>query len=363
MNPTFKAPGVKRFLVFSCAPLFVAACSPHSDQNAAPASDAAAASAPAADFASAPAAAAQAVTSGPSVAAAASDAQASATAEASDAGAAPITENHAALAPAASDVGASAAAAAPAFELRPHLPGHDLQADIVSPALPAPPPAAHGPGPLAGGAAPPALATSDARAADTQPASSATIPSGFASVDKAISDMISGNLVFNVPTPIDVDDSCPCRIDAILSPNVGVATLRAQIAASNPDATDFQSASIKMSDRMTARLSADPDDFTVDPKGDQEQAVGLQSPAKWSWLVTPNNWGRHTLHLVIFANVDIQGQSAPVGVVTFDKPLEVTVTPVGRIKRFITAHGEWAWGALVVPFAVWLWKQRRVLGL
>ncbi|SUY26976.1 Uncharacterised protein [Burkholderia oklahomensis] len=192
-----------------------------------------------------------------------------------------------------------------------------------------------------------------------QPLFASSPPSEFASVDEARAKMLNGNVVFNVPTPVDVDDSCPCRIDVVLSPTRGLRDLQKLIVEHNPDAGNFENAQIQVSDRMSAQLTADPDDFAVDPKGDQEQAVGTVSPVMWSWTITPNHWGRHTLQLVLKALVTVDGQPTPIVLTTLDKSIQVTVTPFGRVKRFFAANWQWIWTTLLAPLALWLWKYRR----
>ncbi|MDN7673373.1 ornithine cyclodeaminase [Burkholderia oklahomensis] len=192
-----------------------------------------------------------------------------------------------------------------------------------------------------------------------QPLSAASPPSEFASVDEARAKMLNGNVVFNVPTPVDVDNSCPCRIDVVLSPTRGLRDLQKLIVERNPDAGNFEHAQIQISDRMTAQLTADPDDFVVDPKGDQEQAVGTVSPVIWSWTITPNHWGRHTLQLVLKALVTMDGQPTPIVLTTLDKSIQVTVTPFGRVKRFFAGNWQWIWTTLLAPLALGLWKYRR----
>jgi hypothetical protein len=182
-------------------------------------------------------------------------------------------------------------------------------------------------------------------------------PSTFASVNEARASMISGHLVFNVPTPVDIDETCPCRIDAVLGAAQSVLDLQKLITLDNPQATNLQSAQVQMSNQMIARLTADPDDFTIDPRGDQEQAVSSQMPTTWSWMVTPNRWGRHTLQLVIEAVVTVEGHSEPVLLTTLDKPIQVTVTPWGRIRRFAADNWKWAWTAIFVPIAGWIWSR------
>ncbi|AJY38313.1 hypothetical protein BW21_5716 [Burkholderia humptydooensis] len=109
--------------------------------------------------------------------------------------------------------------------------------------------------------------------------------------------------------------------------------MQQQIAENNPSAGNFQHARIKISDRMIARLSADPDDFSIDPAGVQEQAVGMAAPVVWSWRITLNHWGRHRLRLVLEALVTVDGGAVPARLTTLDKPMLVTVTPLGRVRR------------------------------
>lgn len=137
-------------------------------------------------------------------------------------------------------------------------------------------------------------------------------------------------------------------------------TLENSIKADNPVAKNFQTANIRISPRMTASLTANPDDFDVSPKGDQEQDVGLGEAARWTWTIVPKTWGPHVLTLTLKANVLINGKAEPVSLKTFTRPLLVAVTPFGRVTHFVKDHLEFAWGSLLVPFAgflTWLWKR------
>jgi hypothetical protein len=184
----------------------------------------------------------------------------------------------------------------------------------------------------------------------------------FASVDEARKQLPLGPVVFNVPTPVDIDDDCPCRIDAIVSAiDEDPKKLESAIKSENPAAKNFQSAKIRVSPRMVASLSASPDDFDVNPKGDQEQDVGFGEPANWTWTIVPKTWGPHVLMLTMKANVMINGKAEAVSLKTFSKPILVAVTPFGRAKHLADNHIEFVWGSFLLPFLGflgWLWKKK-----
>jgi hypothetical protein len=309
---------MKKCLLWAACLLAIAlaACSKGSDEAAAPASDAAAASAPLE---------------------AASDAGAAASNAA-------LAASDFATAVASAEVKASSGTVA----LSPELASRTYVGTGSTPVVTVPASAAD--------AAASSTSTTGASAGAPAPSPSPP-PSTFASVNEARASMISGHLVFNVPTPVDIDETCPCRIDAVLGAAQSVLDLQKLITLDNPQATNLQSAQVQMSNQMIARLTADPDDFTIDPRGDQEQAVSSQMPTTWSWTVTPNRWGRHTLQLVIEAVVTVEGHSEPVLLTTLDKPIQVTVTPWGRIRRFAADNWKWAWTAIFVPIAGWIWSR------
>jgi hypothetical protein len=84
---------------------------------------------------------------------------------------------------------------------------------------------------------------------------------------------------------------------------------------------------------------------------------------EWRWDVTPKDWGRHTLTLLITASVELHGETASHDMKLKEKTIHVNVDRVYVAKRFF---GDW--GAKLIPpagifgllggFVTW-WRKRR----
>ncbi|MBC8724347.1 PASTA domain-containing protein [Paraburkholderia sp. 31.1] len=185
----------------------------------------------------------------------------------------------------------------------------------------------------------------------------------FASVDRALDSMPLATAVFNVPTDIDVDEDCPCRIDFVLDARQSADAIAALIKRHNPAAANFQHDRVRIYYNMEASLTAQPDDFSIDPGPEKpyRQAVSETKPTTWTWYVTPKRWGVHRMRLALYARIPIEGKPTPVLVQTFDKNITVTVTPWSLVRRFVLENWKWLWVTLLIPLGQLVWKNRRRL--
>ncbi|MCC8400490.1 PASTA domain-containing protein [Paraburkholderia sp. MMS20-SJTN17] len=185
----------------------------------------------------------------------------------------------------------------------------------------------------------------------------------FGSVDRALDSMPLATAVFNVPTDIDVDEDCPCRIDFVLDARDSADAITALIKRLNPAAANFQHDRVRIYPEMEASLTAQPDDFSIDPGPEKpyRQAVSDTKPTTWTWYVTPKRWGVHRMRLALYARIPIEGKQMPVLVQTFDKNIIVTVTPWSLVRRFVLENWKWLSVTLLIPLGQFLWKNRRRL--
>jgi len=185
-----------------------------------------------------------------------------------------------------------------------------------------------------------------------EPAPSASnIP---AAVDKALRAMASANIAFNVPASLNLDEGS--QVQLILSLTNTIAELKDAIAA----AGEKQGASIKVSNRMEASLTGYHFQITeITPK---IQAVSSELPTHWRWEIHPKKTGLHNLHLTLTAHLEVDGQDTPRVITTFDKKIEVTVTPGQQFSRFFSNNWQWLWAAVLVPLLTWYWQRKNVKG-
>jgi hypothetical protein len=169
------------------------------------------------------------------------------------------------------------------------------------------------------------------------------------SVDQLLNEMDLGSIAFNAPTEINIDDTP--QIQLILSLTDTAEQLKQSITA----AGDKLGAKIKVSNRMEARLTGY--QFQITKVTPEVQAVSRNEQTEWKWEIEPKEAGRHNLYLTINALLEIDGQSTPRSIKTFDKQIEVHVTTTQWAKRFFEKNWQWLWTALLVPVVVWLWKR------
>ena len=170
-------------------------------------------------------------------------------------------------------------------------------------------------------------------------------------VDRLLNKMEFGAIAFNAPKNINIDDAP--QIQLILSLANTVEELRNSIAEEG----EKIGASIKVSDRMEARLSGYM--FQITAITPEIQAISRLQKTEWKWEVHPKKEGKHRLHLTLTALLEIDGRSSPRTIRTFDKIIEVDVTATQKISIFFENNWKWLWAAILVPVAGWLWKRRK----
>lgn len=170
-------------------------------------------------------------------------------------------------------------------------------------------------------------------------------------VDRLLNEMEFGTIAFNAPTNINIDDSP--QIQLILS----LAETVEQLKQSITEEGEKVGATIKVSDRMEARLSGYMFQITAITR--EIQAVTNYQQTEWKWEVHPKEEGKHSLHLTLTALLEIDGRSTPRAIRTFDKIIEVNVTVTQKIKLFFKNNWQWLWAAILIPVAGWLWKRKK----
>jgi hypothetical protein len=77
------------------------------------------------------------------------------------------------------------------------------------------------------------------------------------------------------------------------------------------------------------------------------------------WDVEALEPGTQSLHLRLYAIFIINGDHVPGEVRTFDQEIKIEVSFISRVGELFKTYWNWVWGAMVIPFAGWLWKRRR----
>jgi hypothetical protein len=204
-------------------------------------------------------------------------------------------------------------------------------------------------GVTSGGAAPSAPVT--AQPADT----------GLSDVDKALGQMVEGNVAFATP------DHATLGKSQIIEAKLSVAKTPSALMAEITAAGTKQVAALRVSDRMSATLNGG-DAFDVSPAGPQTQLISEVETTSWTWTVTPKLAGAQFLVLTFDALITVDGKEGARTVNTLRKEIDVEIgwpDTVGGwfdYAKSLVADASWLWGTILVPvaaFAVHRWRRKK----
>ena len=170
-------------------------------------------------------------------------------------------------------------------------------------------------------------------------------------IDKALNEMETANIVFNVPTKINIDDSP--EIQLILSLSETIEEVKKSLLAEG----EKVGANIRVSQIMEADLSGQM--FDIDEITPKRQAISQLERTEWKWEIMPKEKGDLKLHLTLTAIIEVDGEKTQRTIKTFDKLVEVKVLPKQQIISFVKGNWEWLWAAILVPLAGWFWKKKK----
>lgn len=212
-------------------------------------------------------------------------------------------------------------------------------------------------GPVEAAPDPPATAAPEppATAAPDPPATTASGPPSddtLENVDQILARLEFGTIVFNVPATINLQETA--IIQLVLGLQTSAAELRRMIEASG----ETEAARIRVSNRMEARLSGA--NFAITAVNPEVQAVTRAAVTEWKWEIKPISTGRQRLHLTLSALVNVDGESTPRVIRTFDKKIAVEVTWAQRAGSFIEKNWQWLWAVVLLPVAGWVWRKVHV---
>jgi hypothetical protein len=203
---------------------------------------------------------------------------------------------------------------------------------------------------------PPAAAPAAVDAAldeiERHPPAAGPAPSEFDRTDAALGAARQGQVAFNLPERIGVNQTASVQLR--LSLQAAVAELKARIDAAAPGPRD--GAQVLVMPRMEAKLSGDPAQVRIVAIAPEVQAVSSRLDTSWTWDVTALTPGRHPLHLSL--NAVLEGGDRR-GVQTFDRIIEVDAGLGYWVSGFFQKNWQWLWSAILIPLAGWGWKKWR----
>jgi hypothetical protein len=174
---------------------------------------------------------------------------------------------------------------------------------------------------------------------------------GLAVVDQLLERLDVGNIVFNAPREMAVDE--PTDIQLVLGIEKALEELRRQVTAQG-EKTEAQ---IRVSDRMEARLSGS--NFSITALTPEIQAISRSESTQWRWEVIPKKTGKHVLHLTLDVLLDIDGGVSARNLRTFDEEIEVQVSWPKVAAEFLRDNWQWLWAAVLVPLGPWAWNKLK----
>jgi len=183
------------------------------------------------------------------------------------------------------------------------------------------------------------------------PGPAAPESTAFEAVDRILAEMEWGNIAFNVPTSLNLQDTA--TIQLILSLRKPIDELKQIIEAQG----EREGAQIRVYNDMEARLSGP--DFQITAVTPEKQGISGSEVTKWEWAVKPTKTGRHDLHLTLSAVFTVEGISTSRVIRTFDKTIEVNVTLHQKTTNFLEKNWQWLWTVILIPVAGWLWRRRK----
>ena len=176
-----------------------------------------------------------------------------------------------------------------------------------------------------------------------------SLPVRQSAVDRVLDQLNLGNIAFNVPSAMEMEKTA--NIQLVLSLEQSIEELKSSILALGTK----EGAAIKVSDRMEASLTGLAFDIVaVTPI---EQAIASKGITSWEWQVVPKKEGRQWLYLSLTAHFVVDGKDTMRSVKTFEKIIEVKVTPLQKVSLFINGNWQWLWATFIAPLGFWQWRR------
>ena len=172
----------------------------------------------------------------------------------------------------------------------------------------------------------------------------------YAAIDKIIARMPIGNIAFNAPETMSIEDTATIQLK--LGLNTEISDLKRLIESEGAK----EGFTIKVAERMEARLTGQ--NFAITAITPEVQAISRNEITSWSWEVKPKTKGKQNLHLTLTALVDVNGNSTPRTFRTLNKSVNVKVTQAQHLESFVGQNWQWLWATLLVPIAGWVWKSK-----
>jgi len=203
--------------------------------------------------------------------------------------------------------------------------------------------------------APPFNSQSNSRGSKPPPVQGPASAAFGSAMDKLLGGLKSANIAFNVPSPMNIDDTRKVVLE--LDFNKTGSELASEITEVGKKLTD----TVSVAETMTAHLKGD--DFTITPLAAETQSPSYTRTTTWMWEVKPKTFGTLALYLTLDADFATKEETRHWHIQTFSKEIKVKVWPasVEGAEKFVASNWQWLWTALLVPVGVWAyaWFRRK----
>jgi hypothetical protein len=178
-------------------------------------------------------------------------------------------------------------------------------------------------------------------------------------VDRILAGIPLGNAAFGVPPQMKVGERTTARLR--LSLRESAATLAEEIGRLSPDAAAVLSDPVRVHTVMLARLDGTSGLEIRLLGGQEERTLDSAATEEWVWEVTAVQPGAESVHLELFAVIEVQGEQRKNLRRSWDAVVAVEVPPVAvapapsapskwsPVFAWAGKNFQWLWAAILVP--------------
>jgi len=189
------------------------------------------------------------------------------------------------------------------------------------------------------------------------------ILSGLRGVDESLSQSMQSNIAYSAPQEMSLSDTVTVWLD--INPPKTPEQLTDELIQNEAEMTPAElqviTASVEITDRMYAELTADDEDaFTILPiHSNPEQLISSEETTRWEWRLTAHTPGPHRLNFVIYRLVKYTGLEYWRPVQTYNAAIQVQMT---LSQRLAVLDRKWIAGIVIAALlilAYWRWMNSR----
>lgn len=175
-------------------------------------------------------------------------------------------------------------------------------------------------------------------------------------VDRILAGLPLGSAAFGVPPQMKVGERTTARLR--LSLQESAATLAAEIGRLSPDAAAVLSDPVRVHTVMLARLDGTSGLEIRLLGGQEERTLDSAATEEWVWEVTAVQPGAESVHLELFAVIEVQGEQRKNLRRSWDAVVAVEVPPLppvlpaskwSALLAWVGKNFQWLWAAILVP--------------